>query len=108
MVGIMSEFLTQLTSVQSADQDYEWYPTTDEIIRSLTRSIKEHADDYRYDRHRGRSLASFLDIGAGNGIRASRIQLPGHTVHKPVRQSARSPERADGPYSVPAKARKGL
>jgi len=67
MVGIMSEFLTQLTSVQNADQDYEWYPTTDEIIRSLTRSIKEHADDYIYDRHHSRSLASFLDIGAGNG-----------------------------------------
>ena len=87
MVGIMSEFLTQLTSVQNADQDYEWYPTTDEIIRSLTRSIKKHADDYRYDRHRGRSLASFLDIGAGNGkvldaIRNLRFILKLHAIEK--------------------------
>ena len=63
----MSEFLTQLTNVKNAGQDFEWYPSTDEIILSLTRSIKDHADNHLYDRYHSRSLSSFLDIGAGNG-----------------------------------------
>ena len=87
LYGIMSEFLTQLTSVKNADQDFEWYPTTAEIILSLTRSIKEHADEHLYDRHRSRSLTSFLDIGAGNGkvldaVRNLRFILKLHAIEK--------------------------
>jgi hypothetical protein len=63
----MSEFLSQLSSVQQAEQDFEWYPTTVEIIQSLCKSLSSHAEDHRYDRHRTRYFGSFLDIGAGNG-----------------------------------------
>ena len=63
----MSKFLSQLSSVQQAEQDFEWYPTTSEIIQTLRKSLSSHAEDHRYDRHRTRCFGSFLDIGAGNG-----------------------------------------
>jgi hypothetical protein len=43
-------------------EDFEFYPTTDEIIDALAKDIKRQRDKhYRYD------MSSVLDIGAGNG-----------------------------------------
>lgn len=61
------EFNTQLRAVQSAAQDFEWYPTTDEIIRAVVKCVKSLRDTHQYDRGRDCSYTSFLDVGAGNG-----------------------------------------
>lgn len=56
-------FPAQLRKVQSAGEDFEWYPTTDEIIGALKRDLSyQISGDYRRD-----SSHAFLDIGAGNG-----------------------------------------
>lgn len=47
----------QLKTVQAFNEDFEWYPTTNKIIQSLIKDIKE-SEFYEH---------SFLDIGAGNG-----------------------------------------
>lgn len=50
-----------LQQLKEANQDFEFYPTTNEIIRKL-------ADDIRVSRYtRHTSPTSMLDVGAGNG-----------------------------------------
>jgi hypothetical protein len=50
-----------INQLKESDQDFEFYPTTNEIIRKL-------ADDIRVSRYtRHDSPTSMLDIGAGNG-----------------------------------------
>ena len=44
-----------LAELKATDQDFEWYPTTNEIIDAF------HAHVNRYE------IESLLDIGAGNG-----------------------------------------
>jgi hypothetical protein len=60
-------FPQQLRKVQAANQDFEWYPTTDEIIKALIKDLHQcQRPDYSYSR--GNSIHNgFLDIGAGNG-----------------------------------------
>jgi len=57
-------FTPQLRAVQQAAEDFEWYPTTDEIIAAMKRDVTCAADLGSYHYSRGKS---FLDIGAGNG-----------------------------------------
>lgn len=47
-----------LAEVKQANQDFEWYPTTDEIIEVINNDIK---NDYHFDK------PSILDCGAGDG-----------------------------------------
>lgn len=56
-------FPAQLRKVQAANEDFEWYPTTDAIIAALQRDLRGEAEERRY----GRQPTGFLDIGAGNG-----------------------------------------
>ncbi len=60
-------FPQTLRLVQSASEDFEWYPTTAEIIAALRKDVVRElgSDDRRY-RHHGPGI-HFLDIGAGNG-----------------------------------------
>lgn len=52
----MSDFTSLLKSVQEADQDFEWYPTTPAMIAAVARYLdKSHRD------------TSIMDIGAGDG-----------------------------------------
>lgn len=63
-----------VTQLKDAGQDFEFYPTTNEIIRALIQDITM-LKDIRYDGCRSRGkLESFLDIGAGSGkvLRAVR------------------------------------
>lgn len=57
-------FATQLKSVQAAREDFEWYPTTAEIITAMIEDLGREDADHGYRRHR---LSRFLDIGAGDG-----------------------------------------
>jgi hypothetical protein len=59
-----------LRELKSTSQDFEWYPTTDEIIKTVCRDM----DDEESQWHR---FTSMLDVGAGDGrvltaINASR------------------------------------
>lgn len=59
--------------LRETDQDFEFYPTTDEIIARLVRDIKGQRLERRSD---FRSPRSVLDIGAGHGkvLRALKEQ----------------------------------
>jgi hypothetical protein len=67
MNSLPHTFPQQLRKVQAANQDFEWYPTTDEIIKALIKDLHQcQRPDYSYSR--GNSIHNgFLDIGAGNG-----------------------------------------
>ena len=56
---------TTLNVLKENDQDFEWYPTTDEIINC----VKKHINAQTY---RGFSI---LDIGAGDGRVLKSINL---------------------------------
>jgi len=59
----MTPFAAQLSAVQQAGEDHEWYPTTTEIIKAMVKSLRYELD------HRRNHTLSFLDVGAGNGGR---------------------------------------
>lgn len=55
-----------ITRLQEADQDFEWYPTTDQIIGALVKDLRQiRYNPDSYDRFR--SYETLLDVGAGNG-----------------------------------------
>ena len=77
-------FASQLKTVHRAAEDFEWYPTTNEIIAAMTRALAFEIDERHW---RARSTTSFLDIGAGNGkvLRAvGRLERIGdlHAIEK--------------------------
>jgi hypothetical protein len=74
----------KIQALQMADEDMEWYPTTPEIMQAMEKDmwdyLSEPGRDYYSDRRREQvkiygigdgkdrlSIASFLDIGAGDG-----------------------------------------
>lgn len=64
--------------VRDAGQDFEFYPTTEEIIAAMVRDIRRGADRYHH-----RSLDSVLDVGAGSGkvLLALRDRADFKTLH---------------------------
>lgn len=58
----MSSLLKQ---VVGTEHDYEWYPTTREILSTVYQSMKEDFKKHSFDREL--TPFSMLDIGAGNG-----------------------------------------
>lgn len=56
-------FNKELTRIKELNEDFEWYPTTDEIINSMENDLSEFLRKI----HNYRRGNSFLDIGAGNG-----------------------------------------
>jgi len=56
-------------ALKENDEDFEWYPTTEEIISKVARNIYELADSRYGDR-----IDSVLDIGAGDGRVLKAIQ----------------------------------
>lgn len=57
-----------LAELQQASEDFEWYPTTPEILAEIATSIRNKIDRY----HRG--AIKLLDIGAGDGRALTRLQ----------------------------------
>ena len=53
---------TALAELKATDQDFEWYPTTEEIITAF----QQHANNFEPE--------SLLDIGAGNGKVLNRFK----------------------------------
>jgi len=53
-----------IEKIKATNQDFEFYPTTDEIIFKLSRDIKQLDESYCYNNFHANSI---LDIGAGNG-----------------------------------------
>lgn len=58
-----------LSALKSAGEDFEWYPTTDEILKVVAKSIRKIDCDHY---HRG--ARKILDIGAGDGRSLVRLQ----------------------------------
>lgn len=59
---------TRLREVQEFAEDFEWYPTTDEILDVVSLDLSERL------RHGFYSNLSLLDIGAGNGKALTRLK----------------------------------
>lgn len=56
---------SMLLDIRQAGQDYEWYPTTDAMLRVVAESI--NAQQWRIPYRYRESLTGVLDIGAGDG-----------------------------------------
>ena len=52
-----------VAEIKENGQDFEWYPTTSEIVSALATKLKIWKDW----RNSGRTVGSILDIGCGNG-----------------------------------------
>lgn len=61
-----------ISDIKSADQDYEWYPSTREQLELIRADIDKKEDEYSYQH----STPSVLDIGCGDG-RALEILTEG-------------------------------
>ena len=57
--------LCLIEELKEKKEDFEWYPTTDEMLRCVSRSIIGRLDKYHI---------SILDIGAGNGSALNKLQ----------------------------------
>lgn len=76
-------FDLQLREVKAAKEDFEWYPTTDAIIRALVSSMETDVND-RYSRG-----LKFLDIGAGNGKVINAVKdVPGISTSYAIEKSS--------------------
>ncbi|MFA0809346.1 DUF4942 domain-containing protein [Microbulbifer epialgicus] len=51
-----------VSQIKAQDQDFEWYPTTEEILNAVKRDIDEMTNNYAIE-----SNPSVLDCGAGDG-----------------------------------------
>lgn len=56
-----------LLALKEADQDFEFYPTTNKIIEALAADLNHHITSNEYNWRRNDHANSMLDIGAGNG-----------------------------------------
>lgn len=54
-----------VAQLKESNEDFEWYPTTDEIIAAAAADLKYLNDEYEYT-FRGSEI-SVLDVGAGDG-----------------------------------------
>jgi len=61
--------LKLIEQLKQADQDHEFYPTTNEIIRAVAKDIGDVKENRTWNDRRGRHYVSegLLDIGAGTG-----------------------------------------
>lgn len=60
--------LKTVTALKDADEDFEWYPSTDEIIDTVTKHLVDVAEGQYGRTH------SIMDIGAGDGRVLKRFQ----------------------------------
>lgn len=53
-----------VTAIKENGEDFEWYPTTNEIVNALQNHLKAYLSTQFYDK---RKIYKLLDIGCGNG-----------------------------------------
>lgn len=70
-------FTSLVKNLIGSGQDFEFYPTTDEIIAALARDIKRQTDK---DYHHG-GYKSVLDVGAGNGKVLLALREKAELIH---------------------------
>jgi len=61
--------LALINKLKEADQDFEWYPTTTEILNKLIDNVRRYVAN-EFDKKndwREKNIHSVMDIGAGNG-----------------------------------------
>jgi len=63
----MTATAERVTALKEAGEDFEWYPTTDEILRKIACRIQSRVDRYY-------STVKILDIGAGDGRALVRLE----------------------------------
>jgi len=54
-----------IKKIKLKNEDFEFYPTTDEIIQTIIDDISNELD--KYSRFYRNKFSSFMDIGSGNG-----------------------------------------
>lgn len=59
----MSSAAAVVQTLKDNDEDFEWYPTTDEILSTVKHDLDRMEDGYRF----GHRSPSVLDCGAGDG-----------------------------------------
>ena len=57
-------FNQTLQEIKESNQDFEWYPTTKDILEVVTKDIEKEIISTRYGRT---NTLKILDVGAGNG-----------------------------------------
>jgi hypothetical protein len=64
-------------ALKAFNEDFEWYPTTAEIITKVADDINEITNDHHWDK-----IKSVMDIGAGDGrvLKAIQESLKEHSV----------------------------
>jgi hypothetical protein len=64
-------------ALRAFNEDFEWYPTTAEIITKVVDDINEITNDHHWDK-----IKSVMDIGAGDGrvLKAIQESLKEHSV----------------------------
>lgn len=61
-------FAAVLAEVKAAGEDFEWYPTTSEIIRDVCKAIPQYVGgSYERRYSASREVGCILDVGAGDG-----------------------------------------
>ncbi len=66
-----------INRIKEEDQDFEFYPTTNEIIQKLLNDLENEFEKYGWRN----DLNSFLDIGSGNGKVLNAIKEKFQTTH---------------------------
>lgn len=77
----MSQVTLLIDQLKQSDQDHEFYPTTNEIIRAMVSDLKCHIDPYN-------KFTSVLDIGAGNGKVLMAFEEAGLTEWHAIEKSS--------------------
>ena len=71
-----------VTKLKNENEDFEFYPTTDEIIMAFIRNLKKlDSDSYSYNF----SFNSILDIGAGNGKVLNAVEKAFNTEYDSIK-----------------------
>jgi hypothetical protein len=63
---------TIVKNLKSAGQDFEWYPTTDEILQCIKTDLLDYSES---NDHPGMPKCSLLDVGAGDGRCLSALTI---------------------------------
>lgn len=94
--GINMSVSATIRELKQNGDDFEWYPSTDEIIRKVVRDIDKTQFGNRHDR-----IKSVMDIGAGDGrvlkaiqkaLRAREVHVECYAIEKAIHHLSNMPK----------------